>query len=100
MKLIAQRNFAIELYEADSDRITLIGTAFDDEHLIKLELGIRLSDEQITHSKLDLVRVPFPVCHEIESLADRLVGLPIASAVARAARMSGNWRRIWYSSRL
>ncbi|MBN2489918.1 MAG: AMP-binding protein [Planctomycetes bacterium] len=81
MKLNAQRNFAIELYEADSDKLVLIGTMLDNEHLIKLELEIFLPDEQITRSKLDMVRIPFPVCREVATLADRLVGLRIERGV-------------------
>jgi len=81
MKLTGQRNFNIELYDDGADKMLLIGTVLDSDHLIKLELGLYLPDEQITHSKLDMVRVPFPVCREIEPLADRLVGLRIERGV-------------------
>lgn len=81
MKLAAQRNISIELYEAGIDDIVLIGTMLDNEHLIKLEFNIHLPDEQITRSKLDMIRVPFPVCSEVEAVADRLVGLRIERGV-------------------
>ena len=81
MKLTAQRNFGIELYEVGSDKLVLVGTMLDTDHLVKLELEIYLPDEQITRSKLDMVRVPFPVCREVESLADRMVGLRIERGV-------------------
>ncbi|MCH7704016.1 MAG: DUF2889 domain-containing protein, partial [Planctomycetes bacterium] len=81
MKLTAQRNIGIELFEADSDNIVLIGTMLDSEHLIKLELNIYLPDEQITRSKLHMIRVPFPVCREVETVAERLVGLRIERGV-------------------
>ncbi|MBN2563388.1 MAG: AMP-binding protein [Phycisphaerae bacterium] len=81
MKLIGQRNFNIEIYDGGSDEALLIGTVLDGDHLIKLELGLYLPDEQITRSKLDMIRVPFPVCREIETLADRLVGLRIERGV-------------------
>jgi len=81
MKLTAQRNFGIELYEAESERLVLIGTMLDNEHLVKLELEIYLPDEQITRSKADMVRIPFPVCREVEAIADRLVGLRIEQGV-------------------
>ncbi len=92
MKLTAQRNFAIELYESGSNEITLVGTMLDNDHLIKLELGVCLPDEQITRSKLDMVRVPFPVCREVESIADRLVGLRIERGVLSeiARRVGGH----------
>ncbi|MFQ5591711.1 MAG: AMP-binding protein [Phycisphaerae bacterium] len=92
MKLTAQRNFAIELYDGGADAVTLIGTMLDNEHLIKLELCVSLPDEQITHSKLDMIRVPFPVCREVESIADRLVGLRIERGVLSeiARRIGGH----------
>jgi long-subunit acyl-CoA synthetase (AMP-forming) len=80
MKLVGQRNFGIELYEG-GDELMLIGTMLDGDHLVKLELGIYLPDEQITRSKLEMIRVPFPVCREIEPVADRLVGLKIERGV-------------------
>ncbi|UCE59859.1 MAG: AMP-binding protein [Phycisphaerales bacterium] len=81
MNLTGQRNFNIELYEDGSDEMLLIGTMLDSEHLIKLELTLYLPDEQITRSRLELVRVPFPVCRELEQIADRLVGLRIERGV-------------------
>ncbi|MHC4218404.1 MAG: AMP-binding protein [Planctomycetota bacterium] len=81
MKLTAQRNITIELFEAGPDDVLLVGTLLDQDHLIKLELTIHLPDEQITQSRLSMVRVPFPVCHEIETIAERLVGLRIERGV-------------------
>ena len=83
MELAGQRNINIELFENGSNEILLVGTVLDSDHLIKLELNINLPDEQITRSKLDMVRVPFPVCREIESFADRLVGLRVQRGVVR-----------------
>jgi len=92
MKLTGQRNFSIELYEDDPDEMLLVGTILDREHLVKLELSLYFPDEQITRSKLDMVRVPFPVCREIESVADRLVGLRIERGVLNkiADRVGGH----------
>ncbi len=92
MKLTAQRNFGIELYDTGPDEMVLIGTVLDNDHLIKLELTVFLPDEQITRSKLDMVRVPFPVCREIESAADSLVGLRIEQGVVNkiASRVGGH----------
>ncbi len=92
MRLTAQRNFGIELYEAGPDDMVLIGTMLDTEHLVKLELNVHLPDEQITRSKLDMIRVPFPVCREVESVADRLVGLRIERGVIQetARRLGGH----------
>ena len=81
MKLSAQRNISIELYESASDEILLVGTMLDQEHLIKLELTVYLPDEQITRAQLYMIRVPFPVCREVESVAERLVGLRIERGV-------------------
>jgi long-subunit acyl-CoA synthetase (AMP-forming) len=81
MKLAAQRNFTIELFDAGSDNMLLVGTMLDDEHLIKLEVNINLPDEQITRSRLDMIRVPFPVCREVESAAESLIGLRIQRGV-------------------
>ncbi len=81
MKLVAQRNFAIELYESGPDEMVLIGTMLDSDHLIKLELAVHVPDEQISRSRLEMIRVPFPVCREVEPLADRLVGLKIERGV-------------------
>ncbi|MCP4246773.1 MAG: AMP-binding protein [bacterium] len=81
MKLTAQRNIGIELYEAGPDDIVLIGTLLDNEHLIKLEVNVYLPDEQITRAELNMIRVPFPVCHEVETVADNLVGLRIERGV-------------------
>ncbi|MBU0595347.1 AMP-binding protein, partial [Candidatus Bipolaricaulota bacterium] len=91
MRLIGQRNFGIELYEGDDDEMVLVGTMLDNNHLVKLELTLYLPDEQITRSKLDVIRAPFPVCREVESVADRLVGLRIERGVLSkiAARLGG-----------
>ena len=92
MKFTGQRNFGIELYGDGSDEMALVGTMLDNDHLIKLELDLNLPDEQITRSKLEMVRVPFPVCREIEPLADRLVGLRIERGVINeiAQRIGGH----------
>ncbi len=81
MKLSAQRNVSIELYDAGPDDIVLVGTMLDQEHLIKLEVNIYVPDEQISRSRLEMIRVPFPVCREVESVAERLVGLRIERGV-------------------
>lgn len=81
MKLSAQRNIGIELYQAADDDLVLIGTMLDNDHLIKLEMTIHVPDEQITRSELDMIRSPFPVCREVESTAERLVGLRIERGV-------------------
>lgn len=81
MKLATQRNFSIDLYEAGPDNMVLVGTMLDDEHLIKLEVNVYLPDEQITRTRLDMIRSPFPVCREVEKLADSLVGLRIERGV-------------------
>ncbi len=81
MKLSAQRNISIEMYEPDDDQMLLVGTLLDQAHLVKLELSIYLPDEQIIGSRLHMIRVPFPVCHEVESVAERLVGLRIERGV-------------------
>ncbi|MCH7883674.1 MAG: AMP-binding protein [Planctomycetes bacterium] len=81
MKLSAQRNISIELFECGKDEMLLVGTLLDHEHLIKLEIKVYLPDEQITSSRLQMIRVPFPVCREVESVAERLVGLRIERGV-------------------
>lgn len=81
MKLAAQRNIGIELFESGPDDLVVVGTMLDSDHLIKLEITIHLPDEQITRSRLDMIRAPFPVCTEIEAVADRLVGLRIERGV-------------------
>jgi len=81
MNLTAQRNINIELYDSDPDNLLLIGTMLDQEHLIKLQVTIYLPDEQITRSKIQMIRSPFPVCREVHTLAERLVGLRIQRGV-------------------
>ncbi len=81
MKLTARRTFGIELYEADADNMVLIGTMLDNDHLIKLEINLYIPDEQITRSKLDMIRIPFPVCRDVETLAECLVGLRVERGV-------------------
>lgn len=81
MRLSAQRNISIEMYEAVNDEMQLVGTMLDQEHLIKLDLSIYLPDEQITRSRLHMIRVPFPVCREVETVAETLVGLRIERGV-------------------
>jgi long-subunit acyl-CoA synthetase (AMP-forming) len=92
MRMIGQRNFGIELYESGADEFVLIGTMLDNDHLVKLEMSINLPDEQIVSSKLEMIRAPFPVCREIEPLADRLVGLKIERGVLSeiARRVGGH----------
>ena len=92
MKLVGQRNFGIELYQGGPEEIVLIGTMLDSDHLIKLEMSIYLPDEQITRSRLEMIRAPFPVCREIEPIANRLVGLKIERGVLReiAQRVGGH----------
>jgi hypothetical protein len=65
MRLIAQRNVGIELHEGGPDEFILIGTLLDSDHLVKLEMTVRVPDGQITRLKLDMVQVPFPVCREV-----------------------------------
>ncbi|MBM4108046.1 MAG: AMP-binding protein [Phycisphaerae bacterium] len=91
MKLTAQRNIAIELFESGVEDLVLVGTMLDSDHLIKLELTIHLPDEQIVRSRLDMIRAPFPVCREVEGIADRLVGLRVQRGVLNeiAARIGG-----------
>lgn len=91
MKLTAQRNIGIELFEAGPDDLVLVGTMLDSDHLIKLELTIHLPDEQITRSRLEMIRAPFPVCRQVEAVADRLVGLRVQRGVLNeiAARIGG-----------
>jgi len=81
MKLTAQRNITTELFEAGPDHLVAVGTLLDNEHLIKLEMKIYLPDEQIVRGKLSMIRVPFPVCREVEAAAERLVGLRIDRGV-------------------
>lgn len=81
MNLMAQRNINVELFEEGTDNVLLVGTMLDNEHLIKLEMDIYLPDEQITRSQLFMIRAPFPVCREVESVAERLVGLRIERGV-------------------
>jgi len=81
MNLTAQRNISLELFEAGPENVLAVGTMLDNEHLIKLEINIYLPDEQITRSKLNMIRVPFPVCREVEAVAEKLVGLRIERGV-------------------
>ncbi len=81
MKLSAQRNIGIDLFEVGADDFTVVGTLLDGDHLIKLEMDIHLPDEQITRSTLNMIRAPFPVCREVERVAERLVGLRIEQGV-------------------
>ena len=81
MNLTAQRNINIELFEVGDDNMLLVGTMLDNEHLIKLEINIYLPDEQITRSRLVMVRAHFPVCREVEGVAERLVGLRVERGV-------------------
>ncbi len=81
MKLIAQRNITMELFEAGEDDLLIVGTMLDSEHLVTLELTVHLPDEQIISSRLDMIRVPYHVCREVESAAENLVGLRIQRGV-------------------
>lgn len=81
MNLTAQRNIGLELFENGADNVVAVGTMLDNEHLIKLEINIYLPDEQITRSKLNMIRAPFPVCREVEHVAEKLVGLRIERGV-------------------
>lgn len=92
MKLTTQRNINVELYERGDEELVLIGTMLDGHHLIKLEIGISIEDEQIVRSRLEMIRSPFPVCKEVESAAQRLVGLRIERGVVNeiTARVGGH----------
>ncbi len=81
MNLTAQRNISIELYDSGPDDLVIVGTMLDQEHLIKLQMSVNLSDEQITQSTIRMIRVPFPVCREVHTLAEQLVGLRIQRGV-------------------
>lgn len=81
MQLAARRDFSVELYNCGSDNLLLIGTMLDSDHLIKLEMNVFLPDEQITRSRLNIIRAPFPVCSAIEAAAERLVGLRVERGV-------------------
>jgi long-subunit acyl-CoA synthetase (AMP-forming) len=81
MKLTAQRNINVDLYEDGEDRLMLLGTFHDAEHLIRLELTINVPDRQITRSRLSMIRTPFPVCAEVEAVGQRLIGLRIERGV-------------------
>ncbi|MHC5111222.1 MAG: AMP-binding protein [Planctomycetota bacterium] len=84
MNLTDQRNISIELYDSGPDHLLLVGTMLDQEHLVKLQMGVNLSNEQITTCKIQMIRAPFPVCREVESLAERLIGLRIQRGVINA----------------
>jgi len=81
MKLAAQRNISIDLYEEGEDQLVVMGTFHDSEHLIRLELSISVPDQQITRSHLSMTRTPFPVCAEVASVAERLIGLRVERGV-------------------
>jgi long-subunit acyl-CoA synthetase (AMP-forming) len=91
MQLTDQRNITVELFDAGNDKAIVVGTMLDNEHLIKLDVTIHLPDEQIVASRLKMIRVPFPVCKEVENAAERLVGLRIERGVLNeiAARIGG-----------
>lgn len=94
MKLTAQRNISIELFEtgcAPNEDLVLVGTMLDSDHLIKLELTIHLPDEQITRSRLEMIRSPFPVCRQVEAVARDLIGMRIQRGVLNeiAKRVGG-----------
>jgi long-subunit acyl-CoA synthetase (AMP-forming) len=91
MKLAAQRNISIELYEDGKDRLVVLGTFHDSEHLIRLEVTVLIPDRQITRSDLHMIRAPFPVCTEIEAVGQRLIGLRIERGVLTeiAERLGG-----------
>ncbi|HJO16434.1 MAG TPA: DUF2889 domain-containing protein, partial [Phycisphaerales bacterium] len=81
MKLTAQRNISIDLYENGDEHLVLVGTFHDSEHLIRLELTIGVVDRQILRSDLNMIRSPFPVCSEVEKTAQQLVGLRVERGV-------------------
>ncbi|MDP6987456.1 MAG: AMP-binding protein, partial [Phycisphaerales bacterium] len=81
MKLSAQRNISIDLYEDGDEHLVLVGTFHDSEHLIRLELTIGVADRQILRSDLNMIRSPFPVCSEVEKTAQLLVGLRVERGV-------------------
>lgn len=81
MKLTAQRNISIDLYEDGDEHLVLVGTFHDSEHLIRLELTIDVTDRQILRSELNMIRSPFPVCSEVEKTAQQLVGLRVERGV-------------------
>ncbi len=91
MQLTDQRSITVELFDAGKDNAIVAGTMLDNEHLIKLDVTIHLPDEQIVASNLRMVRVPFPVCREVEAAAERLVGLRIERGVLNeiATRIGG-----------
>jgi long-subunit acyl-CoA synthetase (AMP-forming) len=91
MKLTAQRNISIDLYEDGDEHLVLVGTFHDSEHLIRLELNIGVADRQILRSDLNMIRSPFPVCSEVEKTAQQLVGLRVERGVLNeiGARLGG-----------
>jgi len=92
MKMAAQRSINFDLFDDGGDDIIVVGTMLDTEHLIKMEMRIHLPDEQIIRASLDMIRAPFPVCTEVESAVQRLVGLRIEPGVLNeiSRRVGGN----------
>ncbi len=91
MKLAAQRNISIDLYEDGNEHLVVMGTFHDSEHLIRLELTIGVAERQILQSDLNMIRSPFPVCIEVEGAAKQLVGLRVERGVLNeiGARLGG-----------
>ncbi len=91
MKLAAQRNISIDLYEDGDEHLVVMGTFHDSEHLIRLELTIGVAERQIMQSDLNMIRSPFPVCSEVERTAQQLVGLRVERGVLNeiGARLGG-----------
>ncbi|MDP6602483.1 MAG: AMP-binding protein [Phycisphaerales bacterium] len=91
MKLSAQRNINIDLYEDGDEHLVLVGTFHDSEHLIRLEVAIGVAERQILRSDLNMIRSPFPVCSEVKKTAQLLVGLRVERGVLNeiSSRLGG-----------
>lgn len=92
MKLIAQRNITLDLYETDAGRALISARFLDPFHLIALDVEVDPATRTIVRAHAQYVTAPFrDVCPRVGDRAALLVGLVIGKGVMKeiARRVGG-----------
>lgn len=90
-KLIASRNIAMNVYQADREHGSIDAVFMDPHHLIRLDLGVHLPPRTITRCDVEYVTHPYDVCPSVAERGALLVGLVIGRGIRRevASRLGG-----------
>lgn len=78
-----ERHKSIIINQVDDTTLEVTASMKDKFHEIKTQLVFDYNSQQITGAKVDMVTVPFDLCHEVCVKMNELVGLELKKGVTR-----------------